>query len=333
MAAKVATMRTRLQQVVIRSFGLTLALCGLIQLSGAEFELSECQAEVTKEASQLSFGGFIDTYLSIDSDTPTPATKLYLTQPSRDRELNLNLAYVDAVLTTDNVRGRVALQAATSVNTNYSAEPEKYLCHVQEAVVGVKLTDKLWLDGGTYLSHIGLESFISRDNWGYTRLLAREFSPYYESGAKLSYAHSPEWNFQFHLLNGWQNTSDFSGRGAIGTQAAWTPSKTWSVTSNSFIGKEPEGARLFHNFTAKVAHSETVESAVTFDVGFQDRAQGDYDHWFTWAYLTKYAITPVVDIVARVEQFMDRNQVRITPPNSEHFSAIGGSLGTNVTII
>ena len=59
--------------------------------------------------------------------------------------------------------------------------------NIQEAYVGYRVTDKLWIDEGIYFSHIGFESWISRDNWTYTRSLDAEFTPYYQSGVKATY--------------------------------------------------------------------------------------------------------------------------------------------------
>ena len=42
---------------------------------------------------------------------------------------------------------------------------------IQEAVAGYRIADGIWVDGGIYLSHLGFESFISRDDWTYTRSL------------------------------------------------------------------------------------------------------------------------------------------------------------------
>ena len=64
------------------------------------------------------------------------------------------------------------MQAGTSVQANYASEPTlgtvsgpDLARNIQEAYVGYRVTDKLWIDEGIYFSHIGFESWISRDNW------------------------------------------------------------------------------------------------------------------------------------------------------------------------
>ena len=99
-------------------------------------------------------------------------------------QVNLNLAYIDGTLSTDNYRGRIALQTGDSVVSNYLSENDLFWRYIQECSFGYKINEDLWIDGGIYLSHIGAESFISGDNINYTRSLVAEFSPYYETGVK-----------------------------------------------------------------------------------------------------------------------------------------------------
>ncbi|MCC6952765.1 MAG: outer membrane beta-barrel protein, partial [Deltaproteobacteria bacterium] len=76
------------------------------------------------EGSELSLGGFVDTYLAFDLNDPNRRRRDYLTLPSRNEEPNVNLAFLDAKWSTDVSRGRVAVQAGTSVDANYTSEPE-----------------------------------------------------------------------------------------------------------------------------------------------------------------------------------------------------------------
>ncbi len=62
---------------------------------------------------------------------------------------------------------------------------------------------------------MGMESWISRDNPTYTRSLVAEYSPYYQSGVKFTWAPSSRITAQLDVVNGWQNISENnSGKGA-----------------------------------------------------------------------------------------------------------------------
>jgi hypothetical protein len=110
----------------------------------------------------------------------------------------VNLAFVEARLDGERVRGRFALQFGTSVQANYAGEPHighvsgpSVSQYIQEAFIGYKLSPTLWVDGGVFFAHTGLEGWISRDNLAYTRSMVADFSPYYEAGVKLTWTPSP----------------------------------------------------------------------------------------------------------------------------------------------
>src|SRR5436309_13952034 len=78
---------------------------------------------------KVTFGGFIDTYYAYDFDRPPTIDRsffggaLFTTQPARHDEFNVNLVYVEANLSGNHLHGRFALQAGTSVQSNYNGEP------------------------------------------------------------------------------------------------------------------------------------------------------------------------------------------------------------------
>src|ERR1700704_2309561 len=114
----------------------------------------------------VTWNAFVDTYYAWDFNRPTSLDRAFTTQPARHNEFNVNLAYVEVRLTAPRMRGRLALQAGTSVQSNYAGEPRlgsisgpDLARHIQEAVVGVRAAPKLWIDAGIYLSHLGQEGW------------------------------------------------------------------------------------------------------------------------------------------------------------------------------
>ena len=72
---------------------------------------------------KLSFGGFVDGYYAWDFGRPPTFDRSFAggapftTQPTRHNEFNINLAFIEAKLDGQRVRGRLALQAGTSVRS------------------------------------------------------------------------------------------------------------------------------------------------------------------------------------------------------------------------
>lgn len=289
----------------------------------------------------ITFGGFIDTFYAYDLNRPANHDRAFTTQPARSNEFNVNLAYVEAKLNAERFRGRLALQVGTSVQSNYSGEPTvgsfsgpTLSRHIQEAVVGYRITDKLWIDGGIYLSHIGFESWISKENWTYTRSLMADFSPYYQSGVKATYQWTDSFTTQLHVLNGWQNISENNGNKALGLQMAYVPSERLSLTYNNFYGNEVgDRPRFFNNFIAKVGLTDTLQVAATYDVGIQQNSEHSGNNlWQAYGAFVRYQLTPKFALTARGEQYFDKDQVIVATGTPNGFQTTAASINADMAL-
>ena len=65
--------------------------------------------------------------------------------------MNLNIGFIKLEASHSKYRSKLALQAGTYVNENYTAEPQTYKCLFEENV-GISLNKKnnLWLDAGIF---------------------------------------------------------------------------------------------------------------------------------------------------------------------------------------
>jgi Putative beta-barrel porin-2, OmpL-like. bbp2 len=175
--------------------GAALIICG-----GARAQ------DTASDAKPLTISGYLEVYYSYDFNKPESNTRPgFLYNFNRHNEFNVNLGLIKAAYNSERVRANLALGAGTYMNANYAAEPAT-LRNIYEANVGVKLTRQknLWFDIGIMSSHIGFESAIGKDNWTLTRSLVAENTPYFESGAKLSYTtHDGKLLLSALALNGW----------------------------------------------------------------------------------------------------------------------------------
>jgi hypothetical protein len=289
---------------------------------------------------KIAFGAFFDAYYAYDFERPATRDRAYTTQPARHNEFNINLAFVEAKIADERVRGRFALQTGTAVNFNYAAEANNRELSqlIQEGVVGYRLADNLWIDAGIYLSHIGLESWISRDNWTYTRSLCSDFSPYYQTGVKATLQASPQFALQFHVLNGWQNIAETNNGKAVGLQAAFTPSENISLTYNNFIGNEQSDSlasrtRFFNDVVLKFSLSPSFQIAGMFDLGLEEKPAGSGNStWYAAMLLGKLQATPSLALTGRVEYYGDKDQVIVKTGTPNGFQIYGGSLPADVAV-
>lgn len=284
----------------------------------------------------LTFGAFVDTYYSTSAYRPQTRDRQFLTQVARDREFNINLAHIEAVIDDTQVRGRLALQFGTSVNANYQNEPtgEKYSNQIstrnlQEAYAGYRLLPRLWLDMGIFYGHIGFENWVSHNNWNYTRALNLDNVPYYATGARLSYDATEKLKLQLHVLNGWQVITSTNRDKSLGTQIAYELHTKFRIVHNSFAGNvAPDDSttqyRFYSNLILEFVPFEKLAFALSSDVGTQKNPHDNgYRNWYTGAIYMRWLMTQNFSGAIRLEYFLDRDQVMINTGTQNGFRVAG----------
>ncbi len=295
------------------------------------------------EIPALKFSGYVETYYAYDFGQPESNTRPgFIYSHNRHNEIALNLGFIKAAYDNGTVRGNLALMAGSYANANMAAE-EGVLKNVFEANAGVKLskTANLWVDAGIFASHIGFESAIGKDCWTLTRSILADNSPYYESGAKLSYTSpSGKWFVSGLVLNGWQRLQRVEGNRtlAFGHQLTYRPSTKVTLNSSSFIGNDKPAAdkrmRYFHNFYGQFQVSEKFGLIAGFDIGAEQKSKDseNYSSWYSPVLIAKYALTPKASLSARGEYYADEDGVIIATGTQNGFKTFGYSLNFDYSI-
>ncbi len=328
---------------LVRHLSGVLLVCTAIHLTAPDAGAQPSGRDTTPK---VSFGGFIDTYYAWDLQRPATFDRAYTTQPARHAEFNVNLAFLETKWTGPRSRGRLALQWGTSVQANYAGEPRigsisgpSVSQFVQEAAVGYQLGPTLWLDAGVFLSHIGYEGWISRDNPTYTRSLIADFSPYYEAGARLTWTPAPPVTTTFVLVNGWQNISNENTPPAAGVRIDYVASPRLTLTYDNFAGNvapdtAPARLRFFNEVAAQLKPTARSLLAAALDVGLQGRsaASGGTATWYGTSLIGRYGATDQLTLVGRVERYVDPEQVIVVTGLGVPFETSGASLGLDVAL-
>lgn len=286
--------------------------------------------------------GFLDAYYAWDPGRPPGHDRPFVTQPARANEFNLNLAHIALSLDQPRFRARVALQAGTSVQANYAAEPRTgsvsgpdLVRHIQEATVGVRAAKSVWVDAGIYLSYIGWEGWVSAGNPTYTRSMVAEFSPYYLSGARVTWTATPRLTLQAHLMNGWQIVSENNESKALGFRADYTVSKGLGLVYAAFVGNEqpagtPATPRIFQQVMAR-GSSGRFNWQGQFDLGRESR-RGTSRTWYGGAAIGQWAFAAHTAAAVRFERYSDPDQAIVATHQAAGLVANGWSAGVDRTV-
>jgi hypothetical protein len=307
----------------------------------ASAKLTSAQTDSIKHS--LTFSGYAEIYYSYDFNKPEDHVRPgFFYSHNRHNEFNLNLGFAKASYSTERVRANMALASGTYMNVNYATEPG-VLKNIYEANAGVKLSKKknIWIDAGIFASHIGFESAVSKDCWTLTRSILADNSPYYESGAKISYStDNSKWFLSALVLNGWQHIQrpDGNNTPAFGTQMTYTPSSKVSINYSTFIGNEkPDSAkqwRYFHNFYASLNLSERFHVIAGVDYGMEKKQSGSssYNSWYSPVVIVKVAVNSNCSVAGRAELYNDKNGVIIATGTENGFQTTGYSLNVDYKI-
>ncbi|HKR10346.1 MAG TPA: outer membrane beta-barrel protein [Gemmatimonadaceae bacterium] len=318
----------------------TLGSQTVVSASSAGIVPSADSASAPDTSVKVSFGGFVDGYYAYDFGRPRDIDRPFTTQAVRHNEFNVNLAFFEARVTGTRVRGRLALQAGTSVQSNYSGEPTvgsvsgpELSRFIQEAVAGYAITPALWVDAGIFFSHIGEEGFISRDNLTYTRSLSADFTPYYQSGVKLTWQATPRLTALVTVVNGWQNISESNQEKGVGARIDYAPTSSITFSYYDFFGNEISSSllRTFNGFGVRGNVTSSFAVQWNFDYGTQQRSAGGSAHWYSSGLIGKLLLNPSVGVSARGERYVDADNVIVATTIPGGFKATTASLGLDVS--
>lgn len=288
------------------------------------------------EQNKIKVDGFLDVFYVYDFNQPNLESNKrqdFLFNHNRHNEFNVNLALIRFSLEEAKYRAKVALQAGTYANDNYADEKDS-LKHINEAFIGVALdaNKKLWLDGGIFASHIGFESAISVDNPTLTRSLVAENTPYFLTGAKLTYKANEEWQFLAVVANGWQKIERVADNSspALGTQILYTPSENLQLNYSTFLSYDEKDnqnrqkQRILNNFYAVIGLTPSFELTTGLDIGFEEKENGEsYNHWVVPTLIAKYQIDEKYSSAFRAEYFYDPDSIIIATNDSLGFKTLG----------
>lgn len=284
-------------------------------------------------ASKVSVDGFIDLYYAYDFNQPKERDRDYTTQPARNDEFNVNLALIGLTHKKNRLTARLSLQAGTYVQTNYATEPSVgntsgglLSRHIQDAYIRYQLRGSTALIVGIMPSYIGNESVISLDNFTYTRSLAADYTPYYQSGVGVIHHLNNRLSLEGYVLNGWQNISEDDSNKAIGTALRYNLEK-WSLNSTTYFGTYLGAARQFYDVNVEYRASSTLKIKALYDFGIQDTRLGADATFSTFNVQASYGPIEGHRFSLRAETYRDEKQANVLTHTGQGFDVYGGSIG------
>jgi hypothetical protein len=186
-----------------------------------------------------------DSYYAFHDPRPATRSATLMSTADRHNEFAVNLLAIGARLEHAKLTGTVVLHAGTSVDALYASTPssirssQEVWKHIQLANVGWRTGD-FHLQAGVMPSLHERESFVSTDNWNYTRAMIADSTPYYVLGARVTWRLTPTFAATATAFNGYDTFGD-RNRGKTGQlRFIWQPTDNLTIANSTLGGPEQE---------------------------------------------------------------------------------------------
>lgn len=203
---------------------------------------------------------YLDTYFNYNFADPIDNTQTISATTGRHKEFTLNLASIGVETNYRNTIGRLWLQfgqmqeivqktdGTVLRGRNTSTDGLRY---IREAAAGYHFDH--WhginVEMGIFMSYIGLESYLTQENWSYQRSMVCDFTPFYFSGARVQAFPSRKYRTELWLLNGWQSYNTWNTSLGVGNSNYYRPTEDLQLVANFYYGNDSRAGSVmrFHH--------------------------------------------------------------------------------------
>lgn len=206
---------------------------------------------------------YVDSYYNYNFANPTDNTQTISSTIGRHNEFTVNLASVGFETYYKNIIGRVWLQYGQMSSIINDLDPSVYrgsntsvnnLKYIREAAAGYHFD--IWhgvnIEMGIFMSYIGLESYLTQENWSYQRSMVCDFTPFYFSGARLQMFPSKKIKTEVWLLNGWQSYNSYSNEPSLGSSTYYRPTENLQLVANFYLGHDTQNPDTLGNQSRRI---------------------------------------------------------------------------------
>jgi len=165
---------------------------------------------------------------------------------------------------------------------------------------------------GKYVTLAGAEVIAPTGNTNFSRSLLFFAEPLTHTGLRVTFAASDTLNIVAGVNNGWNYSSlSTSGSKTAEFGAAWTPSKTFSLAAQAYVGKDPtfDAQRTLIDAVVTYSATDALTLVLSYDWGKQEQhTAGDRTlDWNGVAFYTNYALSDQWRVSLRVEYLDDKD--------------------------
>jgi len=202
----------------------------------------------------------------------------------RSQEVQMEQLGVGGDFHYDNVRARLMTQFGMYAETtprndaspgNGQWDLDTAYRYVSEAYGGYHFNalHGINVDGGIFMSYVGLFSYYNFDNWAYQPSYVSSNTPWFFNGVRVQIFPTAHLKIEPWFINGWQSYGSANNRPGLGGQFKWTPRPWINIISNNYgLGRDdlfaPNRDRIHTDNSVEIKYYEKPKSPTLSKMAF-----------------------------------------------------------------
>jgi len=207
----------------------------------------------------VTWSVLVDANVNHSFNDPIDHTVVGSTAMARTDEMEVSVAAIGGDFSFNNARGRIMTQFGTrstvvprndlsSFRGQYNlADVYRY---ISEAYAGYhfNVLHGINVDGGMFMSYIGLNSYYQVENWEYQASFTSDNTPWFFNGIRVQIFPSTHLKIEPWIINGWQSYGTFNQMPGFGGNITWMPNSNIKLLTNDYYGADAAGLSGRHRF-------------------------------------------------------------------------------------
>jgi len=244
--------------------------------------------------SKIKLNGHLDTFYSYNMNSPAPNAV------PASGSLQLNPNHTNKYRSFDGYHDQFTLAMAlfriqreedgngfivdlgfgqnTASMLSYSESTQ----YIPQAYLKLKMGESWNFYVGKMLTHMGLESAYSVENWSYSRSLLFTYGlPTSHTGMAFEWKASPKFSSTFYVYNNWAGMFEYNRTRNFGLRFDYSPSETLNFKYNVIGGNEkttiPDSARVVHDLNMTWMMASRYGLQLEYAMGAENKALAGAD--------------------------------------------------------
>jgi len=201
----------------------------------------------------------VDANVTHSFNNPIDHTVVGSTALARNDEMEVSTACIGGEFNYNGARGRILTQFGTRATVVPRNDLSPYrgqydladvYRYLSEAYAGYhfNVMHGINVDGGMFMSYIGLNSYYQVENWEYQASYTSDNTPWFFNGIRVQIFPTEHLKIEPWIINGWQSYGMFNDMPGFGGNITWAPKEWFKILTNDYYGSDAAGILARHRF-------------------------------------------------------------------------------------